>query len=122
MLAVGKFLKYLLKDHELPQKYSVQDTGISFFQPRYFCPDYSQMDIFCLMLGIFSDIPEAYQFMRCKSTTTLQQLERFLQRVKLNKVKKYKCDYLLMEVNKLSFKLQEVSLYYKQLYCKLSFS
>ena len=116
MLVVGKFLNVLLRDHALPRRCSVSKEQVqslprhmrsiscSFAQPLYFCPTYSQTDFLCLILNLFSGIPESYQVLRCQATTTEEELGLFLKRVE-----KHRAHYLMLDVNKLPFKLQEVS-------------
>lgn len=61
------------------------------------------MDFICLILKVFSGIPGAYQVLRCQATTTEEELSLFLERVK-----QHHTHYLMLDVNKLPFKLQEV--------------
>ena len=115
MLVVGQFLSVLLRDHTLPRRCSVskeqllsiprhiRSVSTYFAQPLYFCPTYSQTDFLCLILNLFSGIPESYQVLRCQATTTEEELSLFLKRVE-----KHHAHYLMLDVNKLSFKQQEV--------------
>lgn len=110
MLVVGQFLQALLSDHTLPHRHSTvslsrhQPSITTYFaQPLYFCPSYTQMDFLCLILNIFSGIPESYQIFRCQTSTTEEELGLFLKRVEM-----YRTHYLMLNVNKLAFKLQEV--------------
>ena len=118
MQVVGQFLNHLLQDHTLPRRCSAKDnlgslprhhrsvTSYQYIaQPLYYCPvlTYSQMDFLCLILNVFSGIPESYQVLRCQATTTEEELSLFLKRVE-----QYHAHYLMLDVNKLPFKLQEV--------------
>lgn len=117
MQVVGHFLNLLLQDHALPRRCSTKDlhslprhqrgaTPYQFqAQPLYYCPSpsYSQLDFLCLILGVFSGLPEAYQVLRCHSNTTEEELSLFLKRVEQRHT-----HYLMLDVNKLPFKLQEV--------------
>lgn len=85
------------------QNYSISHH---FSQPLYSCPNYSQMDFVCLIIKIFSGIPETYQLLRCQKTTAEEELNLFLKRVEI-----HHAHYLLLNVNELPFKLQEVSVY-----------
>lgn len=113
MEVVGKFMDMLFKDdHSLPQRCLVKpslschirSTTSHSVQLLYSCPTHSQLDLICLILNIFSGIPEAYQVLHCKASTTEEELSRFLQRVE-----KHRAHYLVLDVNRLPFKLQEVS-------------
>ncbi len=114
MLVVGKFLDGLLLNHTLPRRCSIKETRSmslprhrsltsSFAQPLYFCPAYSQADFLCLILNIFFGVPESFQVLRCQATTTEEELSLFLK-----KVCHHHAHYLVLDVNKLPFKLQEV--------------
>lgn len=73
-------------------------------QTLYSCPDFSQLDLQSLIIHIFSKIPKAYQILRCQASTTEEELSLFLQRTE-----KHCMEYLLLNVDQLPFKLQEVS-------------
>ena len=111
MLVVGQFLNVLLVDHTLPHRHSTFSVShrrhpsatTCFAQPLYYCPTYSQMDFLRLILSVFSGIPEAYQVLRCLKTTTEEDLSLFLKMVE-----RHHTHYLVLNVNKLPFKLQEV--------------
>lgn len=108
MLVVGQFLNDLLLNHTLPQ--SVYPPGRNssssddFSQPLYSCPHYSQKDFLCLILSIFSGVPESYQVLRCQASTTEEELSIFLKRAE-----NCHAQYLMLNINTLPFKLQEVS-------------
>lgn len=113
MSVVGKFLNVLFKDHTLPRRCLFEDSLTSpqyphvtsdFAQPLYSCPAHSQLDFLRLILKIFSGIPEAYQVLHCKASTTEEELNKFLKRVE-----NHYSHYLMLDVNRLPFKLQEVS-------------
>ena len=107
MLEVGIFLNSLLKDcarcsvvkSPCPPSYVAEE----FSQPLYSCPTYTQIDLICLILSIFSRIPNTCKILHCKVSTTDEELGLFLKRVE-----KYHAEYLMLDVNKLPFKLQEV--------------
>ena len=107
MLEVGIFLNSILKDHA---RHSIMESPClpsnragEFSQPLYSCHTYTQMDLICLILSIFSRIPNTYEILHCKVSTTDEELGLFLKRVE-----KYCAQYLMLDVNKLSLKLQEV--------------
>ena len=107
MLLVGHFLSILLKDNVLPQRCSTLNVPQHHLvdpQPLYSCLTYSQMDFICLILKIFSGLPESYQVLRCQTTTTMEELSLFEKRVE-----NLHAHFLVLDFNKLPFKLQEVS-------------
>ena len=111
MKVVGQFLEDLfslpLVENKLSLPHQTYRVSYHSAQPLYFCPECSQMDIVCLILTVFSGIPESYQILHCHETTTEEELDLFLMRVKIH------CShYLILNFNKLPFKLQEVRLYY----------
>ena len=111
MLTAGEFLNIVFEDHNLPQRCLIKNTlshsshaAGYFAQPLYPCSVHSQQHVICLVLGIFSDIPESYRVLQCNKSTTEEELKRFLKRVE-----KHRGHYLVLDVNRLPFKLQEVS-------------
>lgn len=119
MLGVGQFLDVLFTNHTLPCRgSSLQQRSLSlpqhhhhhssgsghapFSQPLYSCPTYSQLDFLRLILNIFSGVPEAYQVLRCQTSTTEEELSLFLKRAE-----QHHAHYLMLGVNRLPFKLQE---------------
>ena len=114
MVVVGKFLDMLLQDHTFPQcSASFTHDTLTFSrhrsirnlyaQPLYSCPTYSHANLLCLILEVFSCIPESYQLLRCHGSTTEEELGLFLKRASTQP-----SHYLMLDVNKLPFKLQEV--------------
>ena len=106
MQVVGQFLEdlfdqSLVKSMSLPhQTYSISHH---FAQPLYSCPNYSLMELIGLILKVFSGIPETYQVLRCQDTTSEEELNLFLSRVEI-----HHAHYLVLNVNNLPFRLQEV--------------
>ena len=112
---MGQFLDCLLKNHALPDRclYNIgdlssiprhQNEGITpYMAPLYFCSNWSQIDFQCLIFRIFHGIPEAYQMFRCQATTTEEELNLFFRRTQ-----KHVLQYLMLDINKLPLKLQEV--------------
>ena len=109
---VGKFLDILFR---VPQQQA--PVSSHFVQPLYSCqPKFSQVDLLCFIIKIFSGvIPKAYQMLHCHASTTEEELDLFLERVKRRHM-----EYLMFAVNKLPFKLQEVGLFIRSInfdYC-----
>lgn len=105
---VGTFLNAVFESYLQAQTCFVEDVQVStkfgeFAQPLYLCPNYSKMEFLCLILKVFSGVPRSYQLMRCNENTTEDELRLFLKRLE-----KYQAHYLIFDVNKLPFKLQEV--------------
>lgn len=67
---------------------------------------YDQQKLIHLIISIYNGIPEHFDILRCCSTTTEHDLNSFMRRVLL--VPRI---YLILEVNRLSFELQEVRTY-----------
>jgi hypothetical protein len=113
MQVVGQFLADLFSHPLVKDALSLphQNYNVShhFTQPLYSCPNYSQMDFLCLVLNIFTGIPETYQVLRCQVTTTEEQLNLFLKRMEI-----HHAHYLVLNVNELPFKLQEVCCYFSE--------
>ena len=101
MLVAGKFLDLFFKDYTITQRDALNITNY-LAQPLYSCSN-SRLDFLTLILNIFSGIPEAYQVLHCKANTTEEELTRFLKRVE-----KHSGHYLMLDINMLPFKLQEV--------------
>ncbi len=103
MLVVGEFLDNLSQKSLTKEIPGQPQPQLNFAQPLYSFPSYSQLDLLCLVLRIFSGIPEAYQVLHCRTTTTEEELSLFLKRVE-----KHHAVYLVLAVNVLQYKLQEV--------------
>lgn len=108
MIVVGQFLDNVLKTHSLSPMSSVKCVSSyshqrELSQPLYCCPAYSKTEVVCLIVGLFCGIPESYQVLRCHASTTEEELTLFLKRLRV-----HKAHYLVLNVNKLSFKVQEV--------------
>lgn len=121
MSVAGQFLNTLLSNHTLPHRCHVKTPTLSsaittFSQPLYLCPTYSPMDILCLILTIFEGVPESYEVLRCHIVTTEEELDLFLKRVK-----KQNAHYLVLNINELPFKLQEVLTQYTKASYRLMF-
>ena len=113
MHAVGQFLEVLFHNHSLHKR---QETGVDrsrsvtrlsisldTSQLLHFCPGYNQEQLIRLMVSICDGIPEAFEVFQCRPTSTEEELSLFLK-----KAAKHPRQYLMMEVNRLPFKLQEV--------------
>ena len=114
MYIVAHFLDLLFKDHSLPRRSSepvVQRhrslTSMSFArnssQLLHYCPGYSQEQLVRLIISVYSGVPESFEVFHCRPTTTEEELGLFFKRAT-----KYPLKYLVLEVNRLPFKLQEV--------------
>ena len=114
---VGAFLSSLFQDHLLPHRCQITSplrprsitASLSmvqdFVQLLHFCPDYSQDRLVRVIVGLYNGVPESFEVFHCRPTTTEEELNLFLKRAS-----KYPLQYLILEVNKLSYKLQEVSI------------
>ena len=125
---VGAFLGQLFQDHTLPLGFSssslMRTKSVSskheFSQSLHYCPNFSQGELITTIIGLYntvpetmgvmlrssSGIPESFDIVRCQSTTTDEELRLFLTRAS-----QYPRLYVILEVNKLPYKVQEVSLW-----------
>ena len=113
---VGTFLNSLFEDHSLPHRCHPSSpllrprsiTGSlslvqEFTQLLHFCPSYTQDRLIRVIVGLYSGVPESFEVFHCRSNTTEGELNLFLKRAA-----KFPLQYLILEVNKLPYKLQEV--------------
>jgi hypothetical protein len=115
---VGAFLNSLFKDHSLPHRcHPIASSPLlsprsvtgslslvqEFVQLLHFCPGYTQDRLICMIIGLYSGVPESFEVFHCRSNTTEGELNLFLKRAA-----KFPLQYLILEVNKLPYKLQEV--------------
>ena len=113
---VGAFLNFLFEDHTLPHRCHVTSPLFrpcsiteslsliqDFVQLLHFCPGYTQGGLIRVIIGLYSGVPESFEVFHCRSNTTEGELNLFLKRVA-----KFPLQYLILEVNKLPYKLQEV--------------
>ena len=127
---VGGFLSHLFQGHVLPQGSSCSPMQSTLFFPRlrtrsvswkyeyaqslHYCANFSQGELICHIISLYSHVPESvgkrgipecFEVLRCQSTTSEEELSLFLKRAS-----QYPRQYIVLEVNKLPYKLQEVSI------------
>lgn len=116
---VGAFLNFLFEDHSLPHRCCRSSASSPLLRPRsltgslsfvqefvqllHFCPGYTQDRLIRVIVGLYSGVPESFEVFHCRSNTTEEELNLFLKRAA-----KFPLQYLILEVNKLPYKLQEV--------------
>ena len=112
MHVVGMFLDMVFDKHSLPKRC---DDGLSqphtvcqlsFPEPTHllhYCPAYSQDQLIRLIVSIYNGVPEAFEVFHCYPSSTEEELDLFMKRVA-----KHPLQYLILEVNRLPFRLQEV--------------
>ncbi len=114
MYTIGQFLHVLFLKHTFPRRSdctpflrtcSLTSFPLShdFTQLLHYCPRYSQSELIQMLVGIYSGVPEAFEVFRCRPSTTEEELTLFLKRTA-----RYSLRSIVLEVNKLPFKLQEV--------------
>ena len=114
MEAVGGFLGELLHNHKLPRRSfkgmqrprSVSQLLGTTNQSLHYAPKYSQAQLIQLIVSIYGGVPKSFEVFHCRSTSTEEELSLFLERVAKQPLR-----YLVLEVNELPFRLQEVFLY-----------
>ena len=103
---VGYYMKkifesnYSLETEHLAQRY---ELPVELEQDILIAKQYDQQKLIHLIISIYNGIPEHFDILRCCSTTTEHDLNSFMRRVLL--IPRL---YLILEVNRLSFELQEV--------------
>ena len=70
----------------------------------HYAPGYTHSQILRLICELYEGVPECFEVFRCRPTTTHEELNLFMERVRHHPL-----SYLILQVNKLPFKLQEVS-------------
>jgi len=90
----------------LSQSYSFLQHSSEPSQLLHYCPRYSQAQLIRLIVSIYNGVPEAFEVFRCHPLSTEEELSLFLKRVA-----KHPLQYLILKVNQLPFKLQEVCVY-----------
>ena len=112
---VGAFLNFLFRDHILPHRCrpsspprlrsitSSLSISHEFVQLLHFCPGYTQDGLLRVIVGLYNGVPESFEVFHCRPNTTEEELNLFLKRAS-----KHPLQYLILEVNKLPYKLQEV--------------
>ena len=75
-------------------------------QMLHYCPGYSQAQLIRLIVSIYNGVPEAFEVLHCHPSSTEEEVGLFMERVA-----KHPLQYLVLEINRLPFKLQEVCVY-----------
>ena len=112
MHVVGMFLETVFTKHSLSNRCGVglcrsysfsQLSSPELSQLLHYCPGYSQAQLIQLIVSIYDGVPEAFEVFRCHPSSTKEELSLFLERLA-----KHPLQYLILGVNLLPFKLQEV--------------
>ena len=69
------------------------------------CKGFSQSQLIRLIISVYGGVPEPFEVLHCQPTTTEEELRLFLSP---KRATKRPFQYLLLEVNKLPYQLQEV--------------
>ena len=88
------------------QSYSFSQHFSEPLQLLHYCPRYSQAQLIRLIVSIYNGVPEAFEVFHCHPSSTEEELSLFLKRVA-----KHPLQYLILKVNRLPFKMQEVCVY-----------
>ena len=108
MHVVGTFLGMVFNNHSLPNRCGENISQHSSSDPTqllHYCPKYSQLQLICLIVSIYNGVPEPFEVFHCHPSSTEEDIHLFLKRVA-----KHPLQYLVLEVNLLPFRLQEVRL------------
>ena len=122
MKVVGSFLSNMFhifngeSSHSLPKRYrddlsqfsSSQTTPLSPYEEElvnvlHIALGFTHSELVGLVLRIYGGPPEPFEILHCKSSTTEEDVKLFMKRVN-----RHPRQYLVLEVNHLSFQLQEV--------------
>ena len=71
----------------------------------HYGPSYDSSQIIRMIIEIYHGVPEGFTVFHCRSTTSAEELTLFIERMR-----HYHLPYLVLLVNQLPFKLQEVSI------------
>lgn len=106
---MGTFLGIVFNNHSLPKRRG--ETVSQYYPPDltllHYCPGYSQAQLICRIVSIYGGVPEAFEVFHCHLSSTEEELSLFLKRIS-----KHPLNYLILEVNRLPFRLQEVCGYH----------
>ena len=69
----------------------------------HYGPSYNSSQIIRMIIEIYQGVPEGFAVFHCRSTTSAEELTLFIERMR-----HYHLPYLVLQVNQLPFKLQEV--------------
>ena len=69
----------------------------------HYAPRYTQSQLLRLIAEIYDGVPESFEVFYCHPLTTQEELKMFMERIEYHPL-----PYLLLQVNKLPFNLQEV--------------
>ena len=108
MHVVGTFLGMVFNNHSLPNRCGEivsQHSSSDPTQLLHYCPKYSQLQLICLIVSIYNGVPEPFEVFHCHPLSTEEEVCLFLKRVA-----KHPLQYLVLEINLLPFRLQEVRL------------
>ena len=121
MAVVGSFLHHLFSPDDakhwlLPTCYSnrypeLAHSGTRSSHVLHCATGYIQSKLIRLVLEIYHGPPEAFEILHCKPETSEQELKVFIKRIS-----HYPRQYLILEINKLPYQLQEV------LYCLFKYT
>ena len=122
MNSVGAFLKELQRQEKLKKDLQLPSVKLSIpditqrMKPQkplvlYHAPKCSVSDIIKLVVTIYDGFPCPSEVMRCDSETTEEDLQLFFKRTQT-----HPHQYLMLEVDKLQYALQEVSSCINKLY------
>ena len=103
---VGNFLSKVFNGHSLPQRSQrvrCLDLSAESHQILHSCIGYKQQQLIQLIVKIYNGVPESFEVFHCQSTSTEEEVSLFLKRAA-----RHQLTCLMLEVNRLPYKLQEV--------------
>ncbi len=116
MHLVGAFLSALFENSDLSTNSLKRRRGVSSISRSmsqqsthilHSCQQFTAGQIIRTMIGIFGGVPEPFEVFHCRPTVTEEELRLFLNP---KRATKHPFQYLILEVNKLPYQLQEVNI------------
>ena len=109
MHIVGEFIALLFEqlssDKLKKRRPCVEHSSVQATYILHSLPGYSQSEIMRLIIQIYGGVPEFFEVLRCQNITTKEDLRLFLNPMRATK---QPFQYLVLEVNRLSYHVQEV--------------
>lgn len=115
MHVVGRFLSALFQNSDLSTNSLKRRRASSAFTHTmsqqsthilHSCKNFTPSQLLRTIIGVFGGVPEPFEVFHCRPTVTEEELRLFLNPARATK---HPFQYLILEVNKLPYQLQEVS-------------
>lgn len=106
--AVGAFLTELENSRTL-QSCGLPSLALTTSEMRrplllHYASNFSHFDLIRLIIRIYEGLPQPYEILHCNHQTSEEEISLFMKRAL-----KYPRQYMMLEVDKLTYRIQEVS-------------